>query len=188
MLRLICTLCQSVQSNTSTLSMQLGVKCRDLSVRSTNQQNATNPLWGCNLRSNAEHSWIFMINKMSLAVTQLGRLLVYIELQTDLWLDQFVLSVNMYFCYLALILSHKSLPNCSWSAMAHYVCRLSPAVRDLSVCSANQWKATHPSWVWNSRSNAKIFFLLSTEKMTILMKWLTYDQMKNRLKLSKLNK
>ena len=35
-----------------------------------------------------------MMNKMSLAVTQLYRVLVYIEMQTDLWLDQFMLSVH----------------------------------------------------------------------------------------------
>ena len=34
------------------------------------------------------------MNKMSLEVTQLGRLLVYMEMQTDLWLDQFMLSVH----------------------------------------------------------------------------------------------
>ena len=37
MQRLICTLCQSVKSNTSTLRMQLEIKCRDLSVCSANQ-------------------------------------------------------------------------------------------------------------------------------------------------------
>ena len=40
------------------------------------------------------HSCIMTMNKMSLAVTQLHRLLVYIEMQTDLWLDQFMLSVH----------------------------------------------------------------------------------------------
>ena len=39
-------------------------------------------------------SCILMMNKMSLAVTQLYRVLVYIEMQTDLWLDQFMLSVH----------------------------------------------------------------------------------------------
>ena len=46
------------------------------------------------LRQNDEHSCILMMNKMSLAVTQLDRLLVYKEMQTDLWLDQFILSVH----------------------------------------------------------------------------------------------
>ena len=36
------------------------------------------------------------MNKMSLAVTQLDRLLVYKEMQTDLWLDQFMLSVHTF--------------------------------------------------------------------------------------------
>ena len=40
------------------------------------------------------HSCILTMNKTSLAVTQLHRLLVYIEMQTDLWLDQFMLSVH----------------------------------------------------------------------------------------------
>ena len=40
------------------------------------------------------HSCIMTMNKMSLAVTQLHTLLVYIEMQTDLWLDQFMLSVH----------------------------------------------------------------------------------------------
>ena len=40
----------------------------------------------------AMHSCIMTMNKMSLAVTQLHTLLVYIEMQTDLWLDQFMLS------------------------------------------------------------------------------------------------
>ena len=35
-----------------------------------------------------------MMNKMSLAVTQIYRVSVYIEMQTDLWLDQFMLSVQ----------------------------------------------------------------------------------------------
>ena len=37
MQRLICMLCQSVKSNTSTLRMQLEIKCRDLSICSVNQ-------------------------------------------------------------------------------------------------------------------------------------------------------
>ena len=41
-----------------------------------------------------KHSCILMMNKMGLAVTQLDRLLVYKEMQTDLWLDQFILSVH----------------------------------------------------------------------------------------------
>ena len=41
MQRLICTLCQSVKNNTSTLRMSLEIKCRDLSVRSANQWKAT---------------------------------------------------------------------------------------------------------------------------------------------------
>ena len=54
MQRLICMLCHSVKSNTSTLRMQLEIKCRDLSVRSANQWKATHTPWGCNSRSNAE--------------------------------------------------------------------------------------------------------------------------------------
>ena len=46
MQRLICMLCQSVKSNTSTLNMQLEIKYRDLSVRSANQWKATHPQWG----------------------------------------------------------------------------------------------------------------------------------------------
>ena len=40
------------------------------------------------------HSCILTMNKMSLAVTQLDRLLVYKEKQTDLWLEQFMLAVH----------------------------------------------------------------------------------------------
>ena len=42
----------------------------------------------------SRHSCILTMNKMSLAMTQLDRLLVYMEMQTDLWLDQFMLSVH----------------------------------------------------------------------------------------------
>ena len=40
------------------------------------------------------HSCTMTMNKMSLAVVHLHTLLVYIEMQTDLWLDQFMLSVH----------------------------------------------------------------------------------------------
>ena len=40
------------------------------------------------------HSCILTMNKMSLAMTQLDRLLVYMEMQTDLWLDQFMLYIR----------------------------------------------------------------------------------------------
>ena len=40
------------------------------------------------------HSCILTMNKMSLAVTQVDRLLAYKEKQTDLWLDQFMHSVH----------------------------------------------------------------------------------------------
>ena len=42
----------------------------------------------------SRHSCILTMNKMSLAMTQLDRLLVYMEMQTDLWLDQLMLSVH----------------------------------------------------------------------------------------------
>ena len=47
-----------------------------------------------NLMVNPVHSCISTMNKMSLAVTQVHTLLVYIVMQTDLWLDQFMLSVH----------------------------------------------------------------------------------------------
>ena len=53
------------------------------------------------------------------------------------------------------------------------------STRDLSLCSANQWKATHPPWGCNLRSNAETYLcaLPISEKQHIHSEDATRDQM-----------
>ena len=127
MQRLICMLCLSVKSNTLTLRMQLEIKCWDLSVLSANQWKATHPPWGCNLRSNAEtYLYALPISKKQH---------IHPEDATRDQMQQLICTLCQ---------SVKS--NTSTLRM-----QLKIKCSDLSVCSANQKKATHPTWGCNSR-------------------------------------
>ena len=122
MQKFICTLSQSVKSNTLTVRMQLEIKCKDLSVCSANQWKATHSPWGCNSRSNAE---IYLYAK-PISEKQ------HINPKDSTW-DQMQRLICM--------LCQSVKINASTQRM-----QLKIKCRDLSVRSANQWKATHPPW------------------------------------------
>ena len=173
MQRLICVLCKSVKRNTSKLRMQLEIKCKDLSVHSLNQWKATHPPWGCNLRSNAE-TYLYAlpirkkqhINPEDATQDQMQRLICML-----------CQSVKNNISTLRMLLEICTLHN-RWKAThpswgsnlrknAELICTLCQSAKrntstlrmeleikcsDLSVHSANQWKATNPPWGRKLRS------------------------------------
>ena len=106
---------------------------QNLSVCSASQWRTTHLPWGCNLRSNAE-TYLY-----ALPISEKQH--IHPE---DATRDQ----MQRLICTLCLSVKSNTLT----LRIQHEI-----KCRHFSVCSANQWKATHPPWGCNSRSNAETY-------------------------------
>ena len=143
-----------MKSNTPTLRMQLKIKYRDLSVHSANQWKAAHPPWECNSWSNTE-TYLY---PLPISEKQ------HIHPEDTAW-DQMQRLIYMIYQ------SVKS--NTSILRM-----QLKIKCRDLSVCSAIQWKATHLPWRYNLDQMQRLLYALPiSEKQHIHPEDATWDQM-----------
>ena len=149
----------------------------DLSVCSANQWKATHPSWGCNSRSYAET----YLNALPISEKQqrnTSTLRMQLDSNAETYLYALPISERQ----------HIHPEDATEDQMQRLICMLCQSVKNnistvrmqLEICTLrNQWKATHPRWGCNSRSNAEtyLYALQISEKQHIHPEDATWDQM-----------